>query len=110
MNKNLLITGGSGYLGAHLMEAASAAGWQVYATYHSRPFAPTRGIAVPLDLRDPDKTRAVLRNIHPQAVIPPPKASLRPRAHSIGAWCMFPAIWSLTASTRPTAMMRRCSQ
>jgi dTDP-4-dehydrorhamnose reductase len=69
MNKNLLITGGSGYLGTHLIGAAQAAGWKVYATYHSRPFAPARGTAVPLDLRNLDKTRAVIRNIHPQAVI-----------------------------------------
>jgi dTDP-4-dehydrorhamnose reductase len=69
MNKNLLITGGSGYLGTHLIRAAQAAGWKVYATYHSRPFGLVRGTAVPLDLRDPDKTRAVIRNIHPKAVI-----------------------------------------
>jgi dTDP-4-dehydrorhamnose reductase len=69
MNKTLLITGGSGYLGTHLIRAAQAAGWKVFATYHSRPFALVRGTAVPLDLRNPEKTRAVIRNIHPQAVI-----------------------------------------
>jgi dTDP-4-dehydrorhamnose reductase len=69
MNKRLLITGGSGYLGSHLIRAALAEGWQVFATYHTRPFAPPRGTAVPLDLRDPEKTRAVVRNIHPRAVI-----------------------------------------
>jgi dTDP-4-dehydrorhamnose reductase len=65
----LLITGGSGYLGAQLAKAAQAQGWRVYATYYTRPIALTRGIAVPLDLRDADKAGAVIRNIHPLAVI-----------------------------------------
>jgi dTDP-4-dehydrorhamnose reductase len=69
MNKTLLITGGSGYLGSQLIKAAAAAGWQVYATYYSRPFSPAAGTAVPLDLRDADKTRSIIRNIHPQAII-----------------------------------------
>ncbi len=69
MNKNLLITGGSGYLGALLMKAAERRGWRVYATYHTHPFVPVRATAVPLDLRDPERTRAVFRNIHPRAVI-----------------------------------------
>ena len=69
MNKNLLITGGSGYLGAELVKMAQAQGWKVYATYYTRPVALTRGTAVPLDLRDSHKTAAVIRNIHPRAII-----------------------------------------
>ena len=69
MNKNLLITGGSGYLGGQLVKTARALGWRVYATYYTSPFALSGGTAVPLDLRNPEKTRAVIRNIHPQAII-----------------------------------------
>ncbi len=69
MNKNLLITGGSGYLGAHLVKTALAQGWRVYATYFTRPFALVRGTALPLDLRDSHKTSAVIRNISPRAII-----------------------------------------
>jgi dTDP-4-dehydrorhamnose reductase len=69
MNKNLLITGGSGYVGAQLVKIAQAQGWRVYATYYTGPIALARGTAVPLDLRDLNKTGAVFRNIYPQAVI-----------------------------------------
>ena len=69
MKKTLLITGGSGYLGSQLIQAAVTRGWQVYATYYSRPFSLISGTALPLNLRDTDKTRAVIRSIHPQAVI-----------------------------------------
>ncbi len=65
--KRLLITGGSGYLGSHLIGAARD--WDVYATYFSRPFTPARGTALPLDLRDADSARAVIRDTRPLALI-----------------------------------------
>ena len=65
--KRLLLTGGSGYLGSHLIQAAQD--WEVYATYFSRPLAPARGAAIPLDLRDANAVRALLRDAHPAAVI-----------------------------------------
>jgi len=63
----LLVTGGSGYLGSHLIGAAR--GWDVCATYYSRPFTPARGAARPLDLRQPEAVRALLRQARPTAVI-----------------------------------------
>jgi len=65
--KRLLLTGGSGYLGSHLIQAAQD--WEVYATYFSRPLAPARGAAIPLDLRDANAVRALLRDTRPDAVI-----------------------------------------
>ena len=64
MNR-LLVTGGSGYLGSHLIEAAAACAWDVRATYHSRPFAS----ALPLDLRRPDAVLALIRDTRPTAII-----------------------------------------
>jgi dTDP-4-dehydrorhamnose reductase len=63
----LLITGGSGFLGAHLVQAAQD--WKVHATHFSRPLPPARGAAVPLDLRDPDAVRALVRDLRPAAII-----------------------------------------
>jgi dTDP-4-dehydrorhamnose reductase len=65
--RRLLITGGSGYLGSQLVKAAE--GWDVCATYHSRPFTPIRGAALPLDLRDADAAQAVVAETRPFAVI-----------------------------------------
>ncbi|MCS6911280.1 MAG: sugar nucleotide-binding protein, partial [Anaerolineales bacterium] len=65
--KRLLITGGSGYLGAHLLAAAED--WEVVATYHTRPITPARGTARPLDLRDEAATRAVIGELRPNAII-----------------------------------------
>lgn len=66
--KRLLITGGSGYLGAHLLAAAK--GWEVVATYHTRPIAPQRGVvARALDLRDEAATRAAVGELRPDAII-----------------------------------------
>lgn len=65
--KRLLITGGSGYLGQHLIEHARE--WEVTATYHTRAFTPARGQAVPLDLRDEAATRAAIAELKPQAIL-----------------------------------------
>jgi dTDP-4-dehydrorhamnose reductase len=65
--KRLLVTGGSGYVGAHVMRAAQ--GWEVAATYHTRPFTPGRGRARPLDLRDAAATLDLLREFQPDVIL-----------------------------------------
>lgn len=65
--KRLLITGGSGYLGQHLIEHAGE--WEVTTTFHARAFTPIRGQAVSLDLRDEAATRAAIAELKPQAII-----------------------------------------
>jgi dTDP-4-dehydrorhamnose reductase len=67
--KTLLITGGSGYLGSQLAPAAAARGWTVYATYFSNPVSLDSVQMLPVDLRDADRTLALLHDLHPQAVI-----------------------------------------
>jgi dTDP-4-dehydrorhamnose reductase len=63
----LLITGGSGYLGQHLIEHAAA--WEVTATYFARAFTPARGHAIALDLRDEAATHAAIAELRPQAIL-----------------------------------------
>lgn len=67
--KRLLITGGSGYLGEALADRASAAGWQVAATFFSRQ--PARaGIAWhQLDVRDADATARLFAELRPDVAI-----------------------------------------
>lgn len=65
--KRLLITGGSGYLGAHLLAAAVA--WEVVATYHTRPIMPERGAALALNLRDEAATRAAIAELRPDVIV-----------------------------------------
>jgi dTDP-4-dehydrorhamnose reductase len=65
----LLVTGGSGYLGAYLMQAAAARGWDVYGTYFSRPFAPSAGQALPLDLSLPQAAEALVAELRPDAIV-----------------------------------------
>jgi dTDP-4-dehydrorhamnose reductase len=62
----LLITGGSGYLGARL--TARAAG-DVWAAYFSRPVSPAGVAALPLDLRDAARVRAVVADLRPDAIL-----------------------------------------
>lgn len=95
MPKSLLITGGSGYLGAQLMKAAEQRGWRVYATYHTHPFVPERVTAVPLDLRDLERTCAVFRNIYPQAIIHTACSNRGEQAEAI-----VPAARSVAAAAR----------
>jgi dTDP-4-dehydrorhamnose reductase len=65
----LLVTGGSGYLGAHLMQAAAAGGWDVHGTYQSRPFTPTDGGAHRLDLTQPEAAGALVDRLRPDAIV-----------------------------------------
>lgn len=67
--KRLLITGASGYLGAHLLPAATQAGWEATGTFHTRPFVPLHGKAVPLDLQRPRLVDALLRDLRPDAIL-----------------------------------------
>lgn len=67
--RRLLVTGGSGYLGAWLMPAAAALGWDVHGTYYSRPFTPAVGAAHPLDLSQPAAISELLARLRPDAII-----------------------------------------
>ncbi|WP_448543042.1 SDR family oxidoreductase [Roseiflexus sp.] len=65
----LLITGGSGFLGAKLVELALAQGWDVVATCHSRrPHTPDVRWET-LDLRDAAATRRLVEQLTPDVVI-----------------------------------------
>ncbi|GAB4112228.1 MAG: SDR family oxidoreductase [Roseiflexaceae bacterium] len=70
----LLITGGSGYLGAELVAQASQAGMLVVASYHQHPPATIAAVAdrvswIPLDLRDATATEQAIRALAPTAII-----------------------------------------
>lgn len=65
----LLVTGGSGYLGAWLMRAAAGRGWDVHGTYFSRPFALPGASAHYLDLSQPEAVAALLAALQPDAIL-----------------------------------------
>lgn len=68
--QTLLITGGSGYLGAELTRRAVASGaWQVIATYTAHPLAIAGAKTVPLDLRDDSAAQVLLDEHRPDVVI-----------------------------------------
>jgi len=87
--KRLLITGGSGFLGQHLVDAGRE--WDVCATYYSRPFSSPHALALPLDLRDESAVRAAIRQTQPSVVIhtacanrsPEHIAAIVPAAHHL---------------------------
>ena len=64
----LLITGGSGYLGRHLVRQA-AAKWQVVATHFSHPTALAGCQTTPLDVRDRPAVARLLADLRPTVVI-----------------------------------------
>lgn len=72
---NILIIGGSGFLGTELVRRATAAGWETAATYCSRPdgIAGAAGVSGAswhrLDLRSPRHIDEVLAAVAPSAVI-----------------------------------------
>ena len=68
MNRTLLITGGSGYLGSHLVRKARDA-WDVAATYSSHPMEIPGCRWLPLDIRDGAAVAGLLAEIHPEVVI-----------------------------------------
>jgi len=63
----LLLTGGSGYLGQHLLALATE--WDVLSTYHTRPFTPAHGAAIPLNLEDKAAVHAVVENFRPAVIV-----------------------------------------
>ncbi len=66
----LLITGGTGYLGAELIRQAIAQGQPVAATYHTQAPPPLAGVTWhALDLRDPAAVQQVVAQVRPYAVI-----------------------------------------
>jgi dTDP-4-dehydrorhamnose reductase len=67
--KKLLITGGSGDLGSVLTPKAVAAGYEVTATYVSRPQRIKAGQPLKLDLTDKDAVQQALDTIQPDIII-----------------------------------------
>ncbi len=67
--KKLLITGGSGDLGRVLSKRAVAAGFEVTATYYSRPDRITAGNPIRLDLGDHAAVAGVLEHLRPDAIV-----------------------------------------
>lgn len=61
----LLVTGGSGFLGSELVRQARADGWEVAATYRSRPVDG----AVALDVSDEDAFEALVASVRPDVVV-----------------------------------------
>jgi dTDP-4-dehydrorhamnose reductase len=70
MTGSILITGGTGHLGSHLVTAAAAAGWRVTATYHST--GPTAGDGPVrwerLDVTDRAAVVALVDRLRPEAL------------------------------------------
>ncbi|MBU0492926.1 MAG: sugar nucleotide-binding protein [Chloroflexi bacterium] len=67
--KRALITGGSGYLGRHLLRTIPPA-WEAHFTYHEHaPDAPGGGIAHALDIRDEARVNRLVRDLSPHVVI-----------------------------------------
>jgi nucleoside-diphosphate-sugar epimerase len=60
-----LVTGGSGFVGSHLVERLSALGFEVHST--TRSGAPARNVHV-LDISDAPAVQALVRHIQPQHI------------------------------------------
>jgi dTDP-4-dehydrorhamnose reductase len=66
---SLLITGGSGFLGANLALMVSSY-WKTYATYHHSPFCNKNlGIALHLDIKNRDEVKRIVSEISPKIII-----------------------------------------
>jgi dTDP-4-dehydrorhamnose reductase len=66
----LLVTGGSGYLGRQVAQAAARAGWDVTAAYRGHPFPAAPGLTpVRLDLCQGGAVAALIAELRPAAVI-----------------------------------------
>ena len=67
----LLVTGGSGFLGRHVVAAALDAGWQVTAAVHRQPVdeRDARASWVTLDLRDASSVASVVAVARPDVVV-----------------------------------------
>ena len=72
--KRLLVTGGSGFLGAEVVQVAGAAPIEVVATHHARrenasAAAPSVAAWMFLDRRDPASVAAIVERTRPDAII-----------------------------------------
>jgi len=65
--KRLLISGGSGYLGARLTQLADAAHYDTHPTFFSTPI--THRHAIQLDLRDKNKVDKTIHDLKPDVII-----------------------------------------
>lgn len=68
MNRTLLITGASGYLGRELARQA-VADWRVVGTFLRAPGTIPGSVWQPLDVRDPQAVARIVRDIQPAAII-----------------------------------------
>jgi dTDP-4-dehydrorhamnose reductase len=69
MTRRLLVTGGTGYLGAELLRGASGDGWSVAATWLSHAPAGDAVNWLRLDVRDPVAVADAVGSVQPEAVI-----------------------------------------
>ncbi|WP_330342573.1 SDR family oxidoreductase [Streptomyces sp. NBC_00557] len=65
----VLIIGGSGFLGAELIQQAATAGHVTAATYATRPGTASHAVWYPLDLRDPGRVDAVMAEVGADLVV-----------------------------------------
>jgi dTDP-4-dehydrorhamnose reductase len=68
MNKRLLITGGTGFLGGHLLLKALR-NWDVYAVYRGRPVDAPGAVWLKADLMNPEETAGVFDAVKPDSLI-----------------------------------------
>lgn len=67
--ESLLITGGSGFLGANLALMTSSC-WETYVTYHSSPIRNKRlGVALHLNIKNRDEVERIVYEISPKIII-----------------------------------------
>ena len=77
----LLVTGGSSFLGSHILKRAPReANWQLAATYFSHPITEQNVAAFCVDMRDPDAVQRVVSDTQPNVIIHTP--AVTPALHS----------------------------
>jgi dTDP-4-dehydrorhamnose reductase len=67
--RRLLITGGSGYLGAWLRPAAAARGWEVHSTYRAQPGLAGLDRQHALDLTQAEAVARLVGELQPDAIL-----------------------------------------
>ena len=66
----LLVIGGSGFLGLHLVMLAQKQGWKVYASYYQNPMKGTEDCHwMPLDIRDENAVVNSITSVEPDVII-----------------------------------------